>query len=87
MIRICQYCQKEINLTADHLHYDERAGELVHYDCADLPKEPASTGLGDRVEKVAQPIAKLIDDVFNTDIQNCGGCKSRKKWLNDRFPK
>ena len=48
-------------------------------------KAPAR-GLGDVVEKVAQPIAKAIDKVLRTDIQNCGGCKKRRDALNKAFP-
>lgn len=50
------------------------------------PKPPKPTGLGDRVERIAQPIAKVIDTALGTDIQNCGGCQKRKQWLNERFP-
>lgn len=44
-------------------------------------------GLGDRVERVAQPIAKTIDRVFKTKVSECEGCKARKEWLNEKFPK
>lgn len=40
-------------------------------------------GLGDMVEKVAQPIAKAIDAVAGTKIAECGGCKKRKEFLNN----
>ncbi len=43
---------------------------------------PDLTRLGDKVAAVAQPIAKAIDRVAGTDIQNCGGCKQRKEALN-----
>jgi hypothetical protein len=43
-------------------------------------------GLGDRVEKIAQPIARVIDRVAGTNIQECGSCKKRKEWLNKHFP-
>jgi len=44
------------------------------------------SGLGDVVETVAQPIAKLIDGVAGTNIQGCGACKKRKEYLNKKFP-
>ena len=44
------------------------------------------SGLGDVVESVAQPIAKAIDFVAKTNVQGCGGCKQRKKYLNKKFP-
>ena len=43
-------------------------------------------GLGDVVAKVAQPVAKAVDRVAGTDLQNCGGCKDRQKKLNQLFP-
>lgn len=48
------------------------------------PKKPK--GLGDRVESIAKPIAKVIDAVAGTDIQNCPSCKKRKNYLNEKFP-
>lgn len=38
--------------------------------------------LGDAVAMVAQPIAKAIDAVAHTNLQNCGGCKKRREMLN-----
>lgn len=49
-------------------------------------REPRPQGLGDRVEKIAQPIAKMIDRVAGTNIQGCGACKKRKEYLNEKFP-
>ena len=46
-----------------------------------------SMGLGDVVEKFAQPIAKVIDSMAGTNIQGCGSCKKRKEYLNKKFPK
>ena len=39
--------------------------------------------LGDKVEIVAKPIAKVVDKVFKTNLQNCGKCGERKQWLNN----
>ena len=39
-------------------------------------------GLGDIVHAIAQPIARAIDVVAHTDLQNCGGCKKRREMLN-----
>jgi hypothetical protein len=39
-------------------------------------------GIGDVVHAIAQPIAKAIDAVAHTNIQNCGGCKKRRAALN-----
>jgi hypothetical protein len=63
----------------------------VEPDTMDLP-EPARvvrkkiTGIGDVVHKIAQPIAKSIDMVAGTKIQQCGGCKKRREALNKAFP-
>ena len=43
-------------------------------------------GLGDRVERIAQPIARVIDRVAGTNIQGCGACQKRKEYLNKKFP-
>ncbi len=43
-------------------------------------------GLGDVVENIAQPIARVIDKVAGTSIQKCGACKKRKEYLNKKFP-
>ena len=41
------------------------------------------TKLGDIAEKVFKPIAKAIDKVAGTDLENCEGCKKRKEYLNN----
>jgi len=43
-------------------------------------------GLGDVVHRIAQPIAKGIDRVLKTNIQECGGCEKRRESLNKKFP-
>jgi|TARA_R110000744_G_scaffold141869_1_gene253312 hypothetical protein len=43
-------------------------------------------GLGDRVERIAQPVARVIDRLAGTNIQGCGGCKKRREALNKAFP-
>ncbi len=54
----------------------------------DLPgwKAPAP-GVGDQVERIAQPVAKVIDKVLGTNVQQCGGCKRRRDYLNKKFSK
>jgi len=32
-------------------------------------------GLGDKINRIAQPIAKTIDKIAGTKIAKCGGCK------------
>lgn len=49
-----------------------------------LPKN--IKGAGDIIHAVARPIAKAIDTVARTNIQNCGGCKKRREALNAKFP-
>ena len=43
-------------------------------------------GLGDRVERIVQPLARAIDRVAGTNIQGCAGCKKRREALNKAFP-
>jgi len=43
-------------------------------------------GLGDAVAMVAQPIAKAIDAIAGTNIQQCGACKKRQEALNRIVP-
>jgi hypothetical protein len=40
---------------------------------------------GDAIATVAQPIARGIDYVFGTDVQNCQGCKGRQQFANDLY--
>lgn len=47
---------------------------------------PQPVGLGDAVARVAQPIAYVIDRLAGTQIQRCGGCKSRQDALNRAVP-
>lgn len=51
----------------------------------DSPK-PKPSGLGDRVERIAQPVARVIDRLAGTNIQGCGACQKRKEYLNKKFP-
>jgi hypothetical protein len=39
-------------------------------------------GLGDVIEQVAKPIARAIDRVAGTSLQNCAGCAKRRDFLN-----
>jgi hypothetical protein len=47
--------------------------------------QPETIGLGDRIEKIAQPIARVIDKIAGTNIQGCGACQKRKEYLNSKF--
>lgn len=47
------------------------------------PKPKKTVGLGDAVAFVAQPIARIIDSVANTNVAQCGGCKKRQEALNN----
>jgi hypothetical protein len=59
---------------------------ILPKDIKSTPKVGKPLGLGDRVERIAQPIAKAIDRVAGTSIQGCGACKKRKEYLNKKFP-
>lgn len=52
----------------------------------DCVEAPAPRGLGDAVHAVAQPIARALDAVLGTKIQECGGCKARREALNRLMP-
>ena len=58
----------------------------------EMPKAPKGytppklTGLGDAVALVAKPIAKGIDAVLGTSLQDCGGCAARQQRLNAAVP-
>ena len=41
--------------------------------------QPPSKGLGDTVKKI-------IDTVTFGKVKPCGGCKKRRKWLNEKVP-
>lgn len=43
---------------------------------------PQSVGKGDKIERIAKPIANIIDKVAGTKIVGCGGCKKMKERLN-----
>ena len=43
-------------------------------------------GLGDVVAIVAQPVARALDAVLGTNLQNCGGCAKRQATLNAVVP-
>ena len=57
---------------------------IQHRDPLPLPKPH---GLGDAVASVAQPIARALDAALGTKIVGCGGCASRKAYLNSLVPK
>jgi len=72
--------------------YAQRGSNVIKKYKKNFPENPYAKydaeikGLGDVVEKVAKPIAKVIDAVAGTKIQNCGGCNKRRKYLNKKFP-
>jgi hypothetical protein len=39
-------------------------------------------GLGDIVERLARPIAKISDAILHTHLSGCSGCKHRQETLN-----
>lgn len=63
-------------------HYRARTvnGKLVSYTIDGV--DQLAPGLGDKIARVAQPIARVIDKVAGTKIAGCGGCKKMKDRLN-----
>ena len=51
----------------------------------DNPRQPMR-GVGDLVAQLAQPIARTIDRVVGTNLQNCNKCKQRQARLNAAVP-
>lgn len=43
-------------------------------------------GLGDAVERVVQPLARLSDRVLKTKLAGCSACSRRRAWLNQVMP-
>lgn len=39
--------------------------------------------LGDKVEKMAKPVAKALDKFLKTDLEHCKDCEEVKRLLND----
>ena len=63
---------------------EDKLTKLTFEQRTGLVRKP--NGLGDRVERIAQPIARAIDRVAGTNIQGCGACQKRKEYLNEKFP-
>lgn len=42
----------------------------------------SQNGLGDKIERIAKPIARVIDKIARAKIAGCGGCKKMKERLN-----
>ena len=51
-----------------------------------LTSKPRLRGLGDAVALAARPVARTIDVLFKTHLENCGGCLDRKEKLNALVP-
>jgi len=62
----------------------ENAEQVIQDQLCDIlgPSYCDEKGLGDYVHDIAQPIAKIIDSVANTNVQGCGGCAQRRAKLN-----
>ena len=70
----------------EYLRSEEQRKQDEQRERVEIPSPVTRRGLGDRVERIAQPIAKAIDKIAGTDIQGCGGCQKRKEFLNHHFP-
>ena len=59
-----------------------------------FPNEPRLTppavdqryGLGDAVHTAAQPVVMLVKYFGGPNLNQCGGCASRRKFLNKAIP-
>jgi hypothetical protein len=61
-------------------HYDKNRN-LTRFEIDGVP-QPLS-GLGTKIERVAKPIARVIDKVAWTKIAGCKGCRKMKDRLNE----
>lgn len=43
-------------------------------------------GLGETVAFFAKPIARAIDGVLGTDLENCQPCEDRRQEWNEKYP-
>lgn len=51
-----------------------------------VPSPPRLTGLGDAIARIAKPIARALDRVAGTNLENCKPCAKRQAKLNQAFP-
>lgn len=58
-------------------------GVLIEHTINGIPQP---IGLGDKIARIAQPIARAIDKIAGTKIARCGGCKKMKDRLNAGTP-
>lgn len=65
---------RELELTVEaHAALVERYGRLT-----------GNRGWGDRVARVAKPMARVLDAALGTDWQHCGSCQQRQERWNGR---
>lgn len=73
----------------DGIEISERLGKTpleLGIDLAAVNPPSAPSGLGTRIERIAQPIARTIDKLTGTHIAGCGGCKKMRDRLNVGMP-
>lgn len=56
-----------------------------NFDFGGEAPEPVK-GLGETVAFLAKPIARALDAVLGTDLENCQPCEERRQDWNERFP-
>ncbi len=53
------------------------------------PDQPPASqpirGAGDLVARFAKPVARALDRVIGTRLQDCTSCDARQQWLNRFF--
>ena len=69
-----------------YLHVKDFAELRATYPPIKPEGRPCCKGLGDLVAIPAQAIARSIDRVVGTNIQNCEKCKKRQAFLNKVIP-
>ena len=79
-LRVCQSCGQFSQCAS------ARNLALAETSCPRTLWPELARGVGDLVAAVAQPIAGAIDNVFGTNLKNCGGCATRREALNKALP-
>lgn len=73
--------QKACKLCVDKAH-----DPCAKCDHAKWGRYQATGCLGTKIESIAQPVAQFIDQVFDTNVATCGGCKQSKEDLDAGKP-
>ena len=70
----------------DVMSKGQMSGEFLEIESSELTalrcKYAVKQGLGDRVASFLKPVARAVDRMLGTNLENCGSCEQRRQWLN-----